>query len=285
MEMKDLNTPAENTWCPGCGNFPILSTFKSAVVDLVNDGVLEEHNVAYASGIGCHAKIADYINLNSFYSVHGRVAPTITGMKIANPNLTVVGFVGDGDQFGEGISHIIHAAKRNEDITIFLHNNEVFALTTGQFSPTTPLTHTGSSTPFGNPEPPLNPIALMIASNASFVARTFAGNPNHMKSIMKEAIMHKGFSFVEILQPCVSFFNFFKEVSQKTYDLQQENHDFTDKQAAFAKAMETSRIPIGIFYKSKRKVFSDHLPALQQGLVPALDRSAPSIESFLERSI
>ena len=148
MNQPELGTYAQNTWCPGCGNFAILNAIKSVLTELAAEGV-PLANMVLVSGIGCHAKIADYINVNSFYSIHGRVAPAAEGIKLANPALKVIGFAGDGDAYGEGIEHLIFAAKRNIDITMIIHNNRVYGLTTGQYTPTSPLGFRGRSTPQG----------------------------------------------------------------------------------------------------------------------------------------
>lgn len=200
-----IRTNVKITWCPGCGNFAVLRAFERVAERLIGEGI-SRGRIVVSSGIGCHGKIADYLALPSFHVIHGRVPPFLTGLKLANPELIAVGFVGDGDALNEGIGHLIHAARRNTDITIFLHNNGVFGLTTGQVTATSPKGRKSKSTPYGNPENPINPCSLMLISGATFVARAFAGK--QLEEIMYEAINHKGFSFVEILQPCVSFNNF-----------------------------------------------------------------------------
>ncbi len=257
-----LDTYAKITWCPGCSNFLILKAIKEVLSELSQEGLRME-NVVIGTGIGCHGKIHDYINVNSFYGLHGRVVATLVGVKIANPKLTCIAFVGDGDAYSEGLEHIIFAAKRNNDVKVFVHNNGVFALTTGQFTPTTPKGMRTKTTPKGNPEKPINPILIMLSSGATFVARAFAGEYEHMKYIMKEAIRHKGFSFVDILQPCVSFNNTFQFFRERVYKLEESGHDPTDFRKALEKAMEwdysskDSRIPIGIFYKKEEKTFEE----------------------------
>ncbi|WP_330999829.1 thiamine pyrophosphate-dependent enzyme [Archaeoglobus neptunius] len=197
-----MKTSAKITWCPGCGNFGIMRAFEKAVKMIGNA------RVVVSSGIGCHGKIADYLKVPSFHVIHGRVPPFLTGFKLANPEMISVGFVGDGDAMNEGIEHLIHAARRNTDISIFLHNNGVFGLTTGQVTATSPKGQKGRSTPYGNPENPIEPCSLMLMSGATFVARAFAGDIQKLAQIMYDAMKHRGFSFVEILQPCVSFNNF-----------------------------------------------------------------------------
>ncbi len=280
---RDLDTPVENTWCPGCGNFSILQGVKMAFNELDNSGSVDINNIVISSGIGCHAKIFDYVEVNGFYSIHGRVPPTLTGVKIANPELVPVGFAGDGDAYGEGVSHMIHAARRNIDITMVVHNNKVFALTTGQFTPTSPQGFQGKSTPKGSVEKPLNPLHLMLASDASFVARSFSGQLNHFKNTLKQAIEHPGFAIIDVLQPCVTFYNTWDLYKEKVYQLSEEEHDFKDFQAAWEKAVENEdKIPIGIFYKEERETFEE---AILDDEIPVEDRELPSFDSVISQYI
>ena len=249
----NLDTYAKNTWCPGCGNFGILKAFKNTAMKLIEEGN-ERGNIVVSSGIGCHGKISDYLGLPSFHVIHGRVPPFLTGMKLANPELFAVGFVGDGDALSEGIEHLVHSAKRNTDITIFLHNNGVFGLTTGQVTPTSPKGFRGRSTPYGNPEEPLNPCALMVVSGASFVARAYAGNIKKLEMVMYEAVTHSGFSFVEILQPCVSFNNTWKFYNEKVVWTDEIG---SDREEALRICMDTEKIWTGIFYREKRDLYED----------------------------
>lgn len=250
--MNKLNTICKNTWCPGCGNFGILGAFKKAIEN-------EDLNkLVITAGIGCHAKIVDYINVNSFYSLHGRALPAAEGIKLANPDLKVVAFTGDGDSLDEGISHLIHAAKRNSDITVILHNNRLFALTTGQFTAVSEQGFKGRSTPLGAPESPINPLELMLASNATFIARSYSGNIKHLEETMKKAMKHKGFSIVEVLEPCVSFLNTTKVYNENTYVLEDDHLD--SKEEAFKKIKEwdyegVSKIPLGVFYNISKESY------------------------------
>ena len=261
--IKELGTYAQNTWCPGCGNFAILSTIKKVLGNLEDQG-LDLSMVALVSGIGCHAKIVDYVNVNSFYSIHGRVPPPMTGIKLANPDLVVIGHAGDGDAYGEGIEHLIFSAKRNLDMTFIVHNNRVYGLTTGQFTPTSPPGFKGRSTPGGSPEEPLNPIELMISAGATFVARGYSAKPKHLMALFEAAINHKGFSFVDVLQPCFSFFNTYDYYNERVYEFTQQDDDVSDRKAAFVKAAEWAygageRIPIGIFYQAKKPTYEEKL--------------------------
>ena len=246
-DTRNMSTMSRNTWCPGCGNFAILGAAKEVFAELIKEGMKKE-NIVLVSGIGCHAKIADYINVNSVYALHGRGIPVMEGIKLANQKLEVVGFFGDGDAYAEGIEHLIHAAKRNTNITVLVHNNSVFALTTGQVTPTSAKGQKDHSTPFGNPEEPLNMLALMLEANASFVARTYAGNIEHLKKTIKEAIKHKGFSFVEILQPCVTYHNTFAEYNKSTYEMKGVDE---------SKVKEKGKIPLGVFRKVNKPVYEE----------------------------
>ncbi|MFA6079414.1 MAG: thiamine pyrophosphate-dependent enzyme [Candidatus Omnitrophota bacterium] len=249
--MKDLNTGAVNTWCPGCGNFSILNAIKSVLGELNGEGLPLE-NVVLVSGIGCHAKIVDYINVNSFYSLHGRVVPPAEAIKIARPELKVIGHSGDGDTYGEGLEHLIFAAKRNADITMIIHNNRVYGLTTGQYTPTSPLGFKGRSTPAGTTELPINPLELMLSSGATFIGRGTSHGMDLLKKLFKEAILHKGFSLVDVLQVCVTYYNLYEYYDKHVYEL--KDHDPADYNAAMAKIREwdynkESPIPLGVLYK------------------------------------
>ncbi len=265
MSGVNLKTYAENTWCPGCGNFGILRAFEMAVEELSSEIPLE--NFVIASGIGCHGKIVDYINLNSFYSIHGRALNNLEGMRLINDKLVCVGFVGDGDIYAEGISHLIFAAKRNANLTAIVHDNRSYSLTTGQFTPTSPSHFKGKSTPEGPPEDPMNPVLLMLSAGATFVARGFAGDIPHLKELIKAAIKHKGFSFIDVLQPCVTFYNTFAYYRKHCYKLEEAGHDPTDFNAAVERAREwdysadteDARIPIGIFYQVEKPTYEERV--------------------------
>ena len=281
--MKNLGTYAQNTWCPGCGNFAILSAIKAVCSELNQEGLPLE-NIVLVSGIGCHAKIVDYINLNSFYSIHGRVVPAAEAIKLTNPGVKVIGFAGDGDAYGEGIEHLIFAAKRNIDITMVIHNNRVYGLTTGQYTPTSPLGFRGRSTPQGTTELPINPLEVMLASGATYLARGTSHGLELLKKIFKEAIMHKGFSLVDVLQVCVTYYNMYEYYDKRVYDL--KGHDTGDFQQAFNKVREwdynsDSPISLGTFYKKQMPTFEERFlhPEPQ-----AIDREA-KIKELLAASI
>lgn len=277
--MQNLNTSAVNTWCPGCGNFAIENSIKSTLTSLAGEGLRLE-NVVLISGIGCHAKIADYINTNSFYSLHGRVVPPATGIKISRPGLTVIGHAGDGDAYGEGLEHLIFAAKRNIDITMIIHNNRVYGLTTGQCTPTSPLGFKGRSTPSGNKELPLNPLELMLASGATYIARGTSRAMDPMKKIFKEAILHKGFSIVDLLQVCVTYDNLYEYYDKHVYEM--TDHDPSNYEKALARIREwdynnDAKIPLGLFYKKEMPTFEQSF--VNQPVSP--DARRAGVDKFL----
>ena len=259
VTLDDLKTPKTNTWCPGCGNFGILMAFKKALIELG----LEREEAVLVSGIGCHGKMVNYVNINGFHGIHGRVLPLAQGIKLANPNLTVVGFAGDADQYNEGWGHFAHAARMNLDMTLIVHDNMVLGLTTGQATSTSQPGFKSKSTPFGVIPPMLNPLAHALVSNGTFVARGFSGDMFHLKNLIVEAVKHRGFAFIDVFQPCVTFnyLNTYDWFRQRVYKLEEEGHDVTDRKKALEKAFEWGdRIPIGIFYNKERPTYHDNLP-------------------------
>jgi 2-oxoglutarate ferredoxin oxidoreductase subunit beta len=284
MSPINLGTYAQNTWCPGCGNFSILNAIKTALGELNTEGVTLE-NIVLVSGIGCHAKIVDYLNVNSFYSIHGRAVPAAEGIKLANPNVKVIGFAGDGDAYGEGIEHLIFAAKRNVDITMIIHNNRVYGLTTGQYTPTSPLGFRGRSTPGGTQELPINPLELMLASGATYLARGTSHGIELLKKIFKEAILHKGFSLIDVLQVCVTYFNMYEYYDKRVYEL--KDHDAGDYNQALGKIREwnydkDAAIALGTFYKKDIPTFENRF--IPKGNPEMIDKDL-KIKELLKRSI
>jgi len=261
----NLNTPTIPSWCPGCYNYQILAGIKSGILEQIKNGKKKE-DFAIVTGIGCHAKIFDYINLNGINTLHGRVLPTCLGMKIGNPNLNLIAFSGDGDAYAEGMEHLIYAARYNANFKYFVHNNQVFALTVGQPTPTTEIGYKDKTNPLGVKLQPINPIKLMLTAGASFVARVFA-DKEQVENVFKEAMKHKGFAFIEILQPCIIFHNS-KGYKEKTYFLEKENYDKTNLKLAMEKSeefdynkiTEKTKIPLGIFYQKERTILEEQYP-------------------------
>ena len=270
----DLATGAAITWCTGCGNFAILEAFKTAVRALGERGVPRERLVMVA-GIGQHAKVFDYAAVSGFYSLHGRAIATAQGIKLANPDLSVIAFVGDGDTMGEGIEHLVFAAKRNSDITVVVHDNGVYALTTGQRAPTSERGYRGPSTPHGNVEDPLNPLVIALEAGATFVARGYSARKKELAATMVEAVLHRGFSFIDVLQPCVTFNNTYETCERLTEPLAGGPLEFDD---ALSVARRRDRLPLGILYRVEKP---SHEEALLEGLNVA--RARPSREDRLAR--
>lgn len=263
-----LQTKVNPTWCPGCYNFQILAGVKNSIASKIAKGEKKE-NFAIVSGIGCHAKIFDYLNLNGINSIHGRVPPTCLGLKIGNPNLNVIGFSGDGDSYAEGISHLIHSARYNSDFKLIVHNNQVFALTVGQPTPTSEKGFTDKTNPLGEKIQPLNPIKLMLSLGCGFVARVFA-DVKQVENVLNKALKHKGFAFIEVLQPCI-IFHPDQNYKDKIYFLEDEKHDKSDITQAMQRAEEfdynkitkNTRIPLGVFYEKSFPVYEDQFPQLK----------------------
>ncbi len=265
----------ETAWCPGCGNFVILECLKAALEQLGKD----PSEVLVAAGIGQAAKTPQYISTNSFCGLHGRSLPAAAAAKIANEKLTVIINSGDGDSYGEGGNHFIHNIRRNVDITHFVHDNQIYALTKGQASPTSVKGLVTGVQTDGNMNEPLNPMLLAIAAGAGFVARAFTGRKEHLITLMKEAIQYKGYALVDILQPCVSLnhVNTFAWYNKRVYELDQ-SYDNSDKIVAMQKAMEfDEHIPIGIIYREDKHTYHQKNEVLRNGL-PLLDRKTdPSV--------
>lgn len=262
MTPEDYNSSDPIAWCPGCGNFGIREAVKIALSELG----LEPWQVCFVSGIGQAAKLPHYTRCNLFNGLHGRTLPVATGIKLVNPDLTVIAEGGDGDGYAEGCNHFLHALRRNANVTYLVHNNQVYGLTKGQTSPTSELGMKTKTTPDGSPEPPFNPLALAVALDAGLVARGFSGEPRHLAQVIKQAIEHPGFALVDILQPCVSFnrTNTLEWYRQRVYEL--GDHDPTDRPLALAKAEEWGeRIPIGIIYRSERPSYDQLHPVASRG--------------------
>jgi 2-oxoglutarate ferredoxin oxidoreductase subunit beta len=281
MSGRQLITDAQNTWCPGCGNFSIQHTLKNILADMEREGRSLD-NVVLVSGIGCHAKIADYLNINSFYAIHGRTLPVATGLKLANPDLTVICCSGDGDCYAEGLDHLIFAAKRNVDLTVIVHNNRVYGLTTGQYTPTSPRGFRGKSTPAGTTEQPINPVELMLASGATYIARGYTKKMDLLRTLIREGIGHPGFAFIDVLQICATFFPAADYYAPRVYEL--AGHDRTSFEAACAKAREwdyngDAAIALGTFYQKTAPVFSGDLPFRRQDA----DRREQAVRDLLAK--
>ena len=261
--IRDLTTDQTIYWCPGCGNFGIFSAVRRAIADLG----LRGDQITAVTGIGCHGKMTNYLKVNGFHVIHGRVLPVATAIKLANTEQTVIGFSGDGDTFGIGLGHFPHAARRNPDITLIVHDNLIYGLTTGQTSPTSKRGHVTKSTPRGAWEEAINPISTALASNASFVARGYVGEIGHLTELLKEALTFRGFAMVDVLQPCIAWnrVNTYDFYNERVYKLEETDHDPGDLMQAYERAEEwNERIPIGVIYRKERPVYSENFPVLKE---------------------
>lgn len=282
ITLEDYNGQAPS-WCPGCGNFLILKTFKDVMVELA----IEPHRLTVVSGIGQAAKLPHYTRCNTFNGLHGRSLPVATGIRLANHEMLVIAVSGDGDCYGEGGNHLMAAMRRNINVKYFVHDNQIYGLTKGQPSPTSGEGMVTKNMPLSVIAERLNPMALAVALDCSFAARSFAADAEHLKGIMKEAINHKGFALVDILQPCVSFnkVNTYEWYRQRVYHL-ESGYNPEDRATAFTRALEWGdRIPLGIIYRNNRPTYEEKIPILagtplvKQGFdITKIDRT---IEEFL----
>mgnify|MGYP000184927259 CR=1 FL=1 len=260
---KDLakyHTQSTPNWCPGCGNFGIWVAVKNAIAELE----IPAHKVVLVGDIGCSGKLPYWTDFNGFAGLHGRSIPIAEGIKMANDDLTVIVIAGDGGTLSEGLQHFIHACRRNVNITVVLHNNQLYGLTKGQASSTSEKGFVSSMTPEGSYETPLNPALLAVTSQASFVAAGFAGNTKHLTQMIKEGIDHEGFAFVDAYQPCVTYnyINTYEFYSKRSYEL-DDSYDPTDRRAAMDKVLEIDegvKFPLGVLYQIKgQKTLADNV--------------------------
>ncbi len=264
-KIEDFNTGQTPVWCPGCGNFGILMAVRSALAELN----IKRENTLIVSGIGCSDKYNQYVNTYAFESIHGRILPVAMGARLANYNLKVVCIGGDGDGYGIGMCHFVHAARRNLNLTYIVCDNQIYGLTTGQTSPTSDKGFKTKSTPNGNIEMPVNPLTIALSAGATYVARGFAGDVATLKELIKGGIQHNGFAVIDVFQPCVTFNykNTYEWFNAKLYKL-GEDHDTSSKEMAFKRANESEKLPIGLFYKEDKPTYEDEaLPAKAKPLV------------------
>ncbi len=253
LKSKDYKSHVKPTWCPGCGDFGVLASLFQAMSALE----LDPANTLVVSGIGCSSRMPFFIKTYGFQTAHGRVLPVATGAKIANPDLTVIAVGGDGDGFSIGGGHLAHAVRRNPDITYVVMDNEVYGLTKGQTSPTSPLGFKTKSTPHGSSDAPINPMAWVLASGVSFAARGFSGDPKHLADLIVQGIQHPGFSFIQAMSPCPTFYNTFDLWRPKLEDL-PESHDPADLMQALVQAFRDDAIPVGVFHRQVRPTLESH---------------------------
>ena len=272
VTLDDYNSPDPNAWCPGCGNFGLQKAVKKALVALD----ISPRQLCMVSGIGQAAKMPHYLQGNFFNGLHGRTLPVATAIKLVNSALNVLAIGGDGDGYAEGGNHFLHALRRNPDITYIVHNNQVFALTKGQTSPTSDAGYKSGSTPWGQIAGTFNPLAMAVALDAGLVARGFTGEVDHLASLIQEGMRCEGFAFIDVLQPCISFnkVNTNKWYRDKVYKL-DEKYDPSDRNSALAKVVEWDNgIPIGVLYRSSRLAYNK--------LVPALQHTPPPVDATID---
>lgn len=252
-EVKDFNHATAPDWCPGCGDFGLLAGMKKAFPGVS----LAPHDVMLVSGIGCSSNLPGFINTYGMHTLHGRSLPIAQGFKLANHTMTVIAVGGDGDGYGIGMGHLVHAMRRNIDMTYVVMNNSIYGLTTGQTSPTSALNMKTKSTPFGNPELPLNPLTLALGSGCSFVSRVYTGHVAQLIDVFQKAIQHQGFALVDTFSPCVTFnkINSHQFYKEKCKDINKNGHKTSDIQAAFREATTDDYIGTGIFYQSDRPCY------------------------------
>jgi 2-oxoglutarate/2-oxoacid ferredoxin oxidoreductase subunit beta len=289
---KDLETTNDSpNWCPGCGDFGIWMSLKSAIVQLQ----LNPWEVVLVSGIGCSSKLPYWVKVYGFNGLHGRPMPVAEALKLANHGLKVIVIGGDGDQYSEGTQHWIHAARRNIDLTLMVHDNQIYGLTTGQYSSTTDVGVKNKATPVPTVEPPMNALQVAIAAGATFVARGFAGDTKQEISLLTEAIRHRGFSIVDTLQPCVTFNikNTYSWFYERIYKLENMGHDPSNKIAAMQileewpinhalKEGEKEKIATGILFRETRPTWEDGIPQIAESTLVKQQPTSVDINPLLD---
>lgn len=284
--MKDLQVDNDHpNWCPGCGDFGIWVSLKKAIVELG----LKPWEVVLVSGIGCSSKLPYWVKTYGFNGLHGRPMPAAEGIKLANDGLTVIVIGGDGDQYAEGGNHLTHAMRRNVNVTLLVHNNQIYGLTTGQYSATTDIGEKNKATPVPTVESPVNPMSTALAAGATFVARGYAGDTALETNLLVEAIRHKGFSIVDSMQPCVTFNqkNTYTWFNERIYNLNEAGHDIKDKIKAYEiaeqwptrtlqKEGEKEKIAVGILYQEQRPTWEDGIPQIKD--TPLVHQSIENID-------
>jgi 2-oxoglutarate/2-oxoacid ferredoxin oxidoreductase subunit beta len=276
--------PVDPDWCPGCGDFGVLRGLQRAAAKLG----IQPTDLMVVSGIGCSSNLPGYIHAYGFHGLHGRAVALATGMKLGNPDLHVVVTGGDGDGYGIGIGHFIHAMRRNMNLTYIVMNNMTYGLTTGQASPTTPKTTATKSTPEGNIESPINPLALALVSGATFIGRGYSGEINHLTDLIAQAIQHKGFALVDVFSPCVTYMNMYQFFKPRVYTLDSTGYDPSDWQNAMTTSYEWGeKIPLGVFYRTEAPTYDEqdssykHGSPVSQALGLTAEQGEVLVKSFM----
>lgn len=284
MDLKNLQTDVTPPWCPGCGLWVIHNALKQALINIE----AKPEKTCIVGGIGCGGQMPHWINTYGIDTLHGRALPVASAIKLCNRGLKVIAFGGDGDGYGIGMGHFIHSMRRNLDLTYLVNDNMVYGLTQGQTAPTSPKGFKSKSTPFGVIEPAINPIALALTSNCTFVARGSAADLNHLTNLIEKGLRHKGFALIDILQPCVIFNknNSFQYLRENTYKLEDEGHNPKNFKKALEKALETksgAKIPIGVFYQEERPTYEDELPQIAEKALVDQNIENIKIEHLLDK--
>jgi 2-oxoglutarate ferredoxin oxidoreductase subunit beta len=269
LSPKDFATATPAWWCPGCGDYGVLSALKQALAELGR----QPKDVAFVSGIGCSGKISGYVHAYAFHGVHGRALPVATAVKLANHELTVIAAGGDGDGYAIGAGHFLHAVRRNPNVTYIVMDNQTYGLTKGQSSPTSSTGYVTGTSPDGNPDAPINGLAVALAAGGSFLARGFSAQPKKLVELLKTAIEHNGFSVVEVMSPCVTYnkINTFAWFKENTYDVDERpGYDAGNRTHAFEALIDAGKIPLGILYRDARPTLESlmHLPSLPLANLP-----------------
>ena len=260
MKAKDYRTDLTPVWCSGCGDYGVLKGLTQALADLA----IEPEKLAVISGIGCSSRLAGYTKSYSFNSVHGRALPIATGLKVARPEITTVVVGGDGDGFSIGLGHIPHAVRRNVNLTYAVLDNGIYGLTKGQTSPTSATGFRTPTSPYENPDRPLNPLLMVLAYGASWVGQAYAGRPDHLNRMITQAMAHRGFSYLHILSPCVTFdktHRTYQNLGMQVRDLPAD-HDPSDRAAAMRLAMDDATPALGLYFREERPTLGDALDGL-----------------------
>ncbi len=274
LNIAQYKTDVHPIWCPGCGDFGVLT----CIYRMLATKKISPENMVVVSGIGCSSRLPAYVNAYGFHTVHGRVLPVATGVKAANPNLEVLAVGGDGDAYSIGGGHIAHAARRNIDVCYIVMDNEVYGLTKGQGSATAPVEMVKGTTPFGQLDDPLNPVAMSIAYDISFVGRGYSGKPKELTELIIQGVEHKGFALLEVLSPCTTFHDTYKPTSQRIRFV-DPSHDPSDRMAAMKLAFEKDTIPLGVIYKSERSSFDERV---NETLKRAQAKGTASLQSIID---
>lgn len=265
LDPKLFDATTENTWCAGCGDFAILKALKLTLADLG----IERHQALLVSGIGCGSKLPDYMTINGYMTIHGRPLPVATAAKLVNPDLHVIVVNGDGDSYGIGGNHFVQSCRRNPNLTHIVENNQIYGLTKGQYSPTSDKGFVTTTSTDGSIEIAFNPMAVALASGATFIARAFAGQPKHVAQMIAEGIQHRGYALIDVLQPCVTFnrVNTYDWYRKRVYHVEEDEYDPANREAAWLKAHEwEERIPLGVLYRMDGlPTYEDQVKTLEGG--------------------